>query len=114
MKKLKHKRNKESKENKFKITPTGDRVLIRPYKGETEKTVGKITIVLPDSVSEEKSDKGVVLSVGDGKYIDGKLIPVRVRVGDKIIFSKYGYDEVNIDGEELYLVKEDNILAIIK
>ncbi len=114
MKKLKHKGNKKSKENKFKIIPTGDRVLVRPSGGESEKIVGKITIVLPQSISEEKSDRGVVLSVGDGRYIDGKLVPVRVKVGDRIIFSKYGYDEIDLDGEKLYLLKEDSVLAIIK
>jgi len=54
------------------------------------------------------------LAVGEGKWVDGKLVPVRIKVGDVVIFSKYGYDEVEQSGEELYLLKEDNILAVIK
>jgi len=52
--------------------------------------------------------------VGEGKWVDGKLVPIRIKVGDVVIFSKYGYDEVEQDDEELYLLKEDNILAVIK
>lgn len=95
-----------------KIIPLGDRVLLKPYSEESEKKVGKIKIVLPDT--KEKSDRGKVLAVGPGRYEDGKRVPLTVKVGDVVLFSKYGYDEVNLDDEDLYLVKEDNILAIIK
>ena len=56
----------------------------------------------------------MVVAVGKGEYKDGKLVSVSVNVGDKIAFSKYGYDEISIEGEEYYLIKEDNILAILK
>lgn len=94
--------------------PLGDRVLLRPYREEGDRTIGRIKIVLPESVSKEKSDKGKVLAIGEGRNENGKLIPMKVRVGDTVIFSKYGYDEVVVNDEELYLVKEDNILAVIK
>lgn len=98
------------------IKPFGDRVLVKPFtedelKGSKGNHYG---IVLPDSVSKEKSAQGKVLAVGEGKWIDGKLEPVRVKIGDVVIFSKYGYDEVEHNNEELYLLKEENILAIIK
>ncbi|KKW13570.1 MAG: 10 kDa chaperonin [Parcubacteria group bacterium GW2011_GWA2_50_10b] len=65
-------------------------------------------------MTKEKSAQGKVLAVGEGKFADGQLVPVRVKVGDTVIFSKYSYDEVEQDGEELYLLKEENILAVIK
>lgn len=111
---------KKKGKNKIKavvnIKPCGDRVLIRPFtedevKGEKGNHYG---IVLPESVAKEKSAQGKVLAVGEGKWVEGKLVPVRIKVGDKVIFSKYGYDEVEQDGEELYLLKEENILAIVK
>jgi len=100
------------------IKPFGDRLLVRPFTEEfLRHAQGKSPsygIILPDSVSKEKSAQGKVLAVGEGKWVDGKLVPVRVKVGDTVIFSKYGYDEVEQDSEELYLLKEENILAIIK
>ncbi|MBX4195597.1 co-chaperone GroES [Candidatus Parcubacteria bacterium] len=99
---------------KLKIVPMGDRVLLRPERETEEKRIGSVRIVLPESVSKEKSDRGKVVAVGEGRFEDGKLVPMRVKVGDAVIFSKYGYDEVKLDGEELYLVKEDSILAVIK
>ncbi|MBX4189269.1 co-chaperone GroES [Candidatus Parcubacteria bacterium] len=97
-----------------KIIPLGDRVLIRPFKEEEVKKVGNFKIILPESISKEKSDQGKVLAVGEGKMVDGKLQPVRVKVGDTVIFSKYGFDEVKQGEEDLYLLKEDNILAVVK
>ncbi|MEK7186872.1 MAG: co-chaperone GroES [Patescibacteria group bacterium] len=100
-----------------KIIPLGDRVLVRPFTEDAlRQTQGKKIsgIILPDTITKEKSAQGKVLEVGPGKYEDGKLVPLRIKVGDKIIFSKYGYDEVELEGEELYLIKEEHILAIIK
>lgn len=109
-----HRRSAEKAESKIK--PFGDRVLVRPFtedevKGEKRNHYG---IVIPDTVSKEKSAQGKVLAVGEGKWVEGKLMPVRLKVGDTVIFSKYGYDEVEQNGEELYLLKEENILAVIK
>jgi chaperonin GroES len=101
-----------------RITPLADRVLVKPFTEESlRQAQGKgasFGIILPDSVSKEKSAQGKVLAVGEGKFVDGELVPVRVKVGDTVIFSKYGYDEVEQGGEELYLLKEENILAVIK
>ena len=101
---------------KAQIKPFGDRVLVRPFtedevKGNKENHYG---IIIPDTVSKEKSAQGKVLAVGEGKWLEGKLVPVRIKVGDVVIFSKYGYDEVEHRGEELYLLKEESILAVIK
>lgn len=96
-----------------KLIPLGDRVLLRPIEEESEKKMGKIKFVLPDT-AKEKSDRGKVVAVGQGRVEDGKRVPLTVKIGDVVIYSKYGYDEVTLEGKEYYLVKEDNILAIIK
>ena len=96
-----------------RIMPLGDRVLVRPFTEEEVQGRAHFGIILPEEVSKEKSAEGIVLAVGEGKIVDGKLRPMSVSVGDRVIFSKYGYDEVK-DGEiELYILKEDALLAII-
>lgn len=111
------KRRKQEKKTP-QIKPFGDRVLVRPFTEEALRQARgnkpSFGIILPESVTKEKSAQGKVLAVGEGKWVDGKLIPVRIKVGDTVIFSKYGYDEVGQEGIELYLLKEENILAVIK
>ena len=97
-----------------KIIPLGSRVLIRPFTKEELTKKNRFGILLPDSGSKDKSEQGLVLAVGPGDYQDGKLVPIRVKIGDKVAFSKYGFEEVTSDGEELYLIKEENILAVLK
>jgi chaperonin GroES len=90
-------------------TPYGDRVLVRPQPAEEKTSFG---IIIPDQ-AKEKPEQGIVVAVGEGKMgQDGKILPMRVGVGDKIMFSKYGYDEVKIDGAEYYLIREDSITFI--
>jgi chaperonin GroES len=91
-------------------TPYGDRVLVKPKAAEETTSFG---IIIPDS-TKEKPEQGVVVAVGTGKVTDdGTLVPMRVQVGDTIMFNKYGYDEVKIDGTEYYLIREDNITYIL-
>jgi len=110
---------------KAQIKPFGDRVLVRPFTEEelrlrpatAKQALSKkstFDIILPESVTKAKSAQGKVLAVGEGKWVEDKLVPVRLKVGDIVVFSKYGYDEVEQEGEELYLLKEDSILAVIK
>ena len=97
---------------KKKIIPLGDRVLVRTIEADTKTKSG---IIIPDTVSKERPEQGVVVAVGEGRTTDeGKIIPSSVKVGDVIIFSKYGPDEVKIDNEEYYILSESNILAIVK
>ena len=113
--KPKIKKVKSTPKSKKGILPFGDRVLVRPMSiGEAEGKKNSYGIIIPETVKEEKSAQGRVLAVGDGGREEGRLVPMRVKVGDLVIFSKYGYDEVEQNGEELYLIKEENILAIIK
>ncbi|MES2203492.1 MAG: co-chaperone GroES [Patescibacteria group bacterium] len=89
--------------------PYGDRVLVKPEPTEETTSFG---IISPDT-SKEKPEQGVVVAVGEGRTAtDGTLIPVRVKKGDKIMFSKYGYDEVKINGADYYLIREDSITYI--
>ena len=104
---------KEMKPKKLGIKPLGDRVLI---KEEMEKGAERITasgIIIPDSANGDRGAKrGTVVAVGEGKYEDGKLIPMRVVVGDAVLFQ-WG-DTVKIADEEYHMVNESNILGIIK
>jgi chaperonin GroES len=100
--------------SQFGVTPLGSRVLIRPFTKEELQTKNSFGIILPDSGSKEKSEQGTVLALGPGEYHDGKLVLPTVKVGDKVAFSKYGYEDISINGEELYLIKEENVLAILK
>ncbi len=93
-----------------KLKPLGDRVLVRPLQ---QQEMTKSGIVLPES-SKEKPQEGEVLAVGAGKYIDGKLQPLDVQVGQKVLFSKYAPNDVKIDGEELYIMSEGDILGILE
>ena len=97
-----------------KIMPLADRVLIRPLSKDDLNKKSDFGIIMPDTVDKEKPEQGKVIAVGEGKFEDGKLVPMKVKVGDVVIFSKYGFDEVKLNEEELYILKEENILAIIK
>jgi chaperonin GroES len=91
----------------------GDRILVRPEEAKVTKSPGGI--IIPDTAQKEKPEHGVVIAVGPGKRgDDNELIPVSVKVGDTVLFSKYGYDEVKVGDEEYYMVTESNILAVIK
>jgi chaperonin GroES len=97
------------------ITPLHDRVVVRPLTAEELGTTSPSGIIIPDTVSKEKPEQGVVVAVGQGKWNeDGDArIPLTVTVGNKVVFSKYGYDEIKVDGNEYYIVSESSILGII-
>jgi len=92
------------------FTPLHDRVLVRRV-DEEEKTMGGL--IIPDS-AKEKPQEGEVVSCGEGARKDsGELIPMMVKAGDKILFGKWSGTEVKIDGEDLLIMKESDILGII-
>ena len=95
----------------MKIRPLHDRVIIKRLE-EEEKTKGGI--IIPDS-AKEKPAEGKVIAVGKGKIgEDGKLQPLDVKPGDRILFSKYAGTEVKVDGEETLIMREDDILGVIE
>ena len=99
----------------MKITPLHDRVLIEPAdKEKGGKT--KSGIYLPETVSKDRPEEGVVIAVGPGKFDeDGKRrIPMAVKKGDRVLFTKYGPNEIKVDGKEYLIAREEDILAILK
>lgn len=104
-----------SKDSSTTIKPLADRVVVRQLTEEEAGTKSASGIIIPDTVSKEKPEQGIVVAVGEGKWDeDGeKRIPMDVKVGDRIIFTKYGYDEVKVGGEEFYIVSGSSILGII-
>ena len=98
--------------NKDFIKPLGDRVVIEPLSEENSKTKGGI--IIPDTIDKEKPEKGKIVAVGPGRINDeGEIIPMSVEVGQKVIFSKYGPDEVKVGDKEYFILSESNILGII-
>jgi len=92
------------------VKPLGDRVLVEP---QEEKEVKKGGIIIPDS-AKEKPTEGIIRAVGTGKKDDsGKVLPFEVKVGDRVLISKYGGTEIKIDGREYKLLNSDDILAIV-
>ncbi len=95
----------------MKIRPLQDRVIVKRLE-EEEKTKGGI--IIPDT-AKEKPQEGKVIAVGKGKVTeDGKLIPLDVKAGDRILFGKYAGTEIKIDGEEHLIMREEDILGIIE
>ena len=93
------------------LKPLGDRLIVRAVEEEETTTSG---IVLPDT-AKEKPQKGKVLAVGDGKLDDnGQRVPLDVSEGDEVLYSKYGGTEIKIDGEELLVLRESDVLAKVQ
>lgn len=106
----KPKRTAKATKTKTKIRPLGEKVLVKRLEAE-ETTRGGI--VLPDT-AKEKPQKGNVLAVGDGKLLDdGTRAKFQVKVGDTILFTSYAGSEIKVDGEEMMLMEESDILAIL-
>ena len=94
----------------MRFKPLHDRLLIKPMEAETKTKSG---IIIPDT-AQEKPMQGEVVAVGKGKRLeDGRLEPLGVRVGDKVIYGKWSGTEVKLDGEDLIIMKESDILGIV-
>ena len=92
------------------ITPLHDRVLVRRLE---EKETVKGGIIIPDT-AKEKPQEGKVIAVGKGKVSDeGKVLPLSVKAGDRILFAKYSGSDIKIDGEEFLILREDEVLAVL-
>jgi chaperonin GroES len=91
----------------MKVKPLGDRIVVKAIEAEEVTASG---LVLPDT-AKEKPVRGKVLAVGDGRYEDGKRVPLDVVEGDEVIYSKYGGTEIKLDGEDVIILRESDILA---
>ena len=96
------------------IRPLNDKVIVRPLTDAEQGTSSPSGIIIPDSAKKEKPEQGIVIAVGPGKFDeDGeKRIPLDIKVGDHIVFSKYGFDELKVDRKEYYIVAENSILGV--
>jgi len=94
-----------------KIRPLHDRVVVRRLEEERKSAGG---IVIPDNAAE-KPDQGEVVAVGNGKILeDGKVRPLDVKVGDRILFGKYSGNEIRLDGQEYLIMREDDVLGVFE
>ena len=94
-----------------KVRPLGDKILLKRVEAESKTKSG---IVLPET-AKEKPKRGTVIAVGDGKLLDsGERAKFQVKKGDEVIFASYAGTEVKIDGEELMIMSEDDILAVVE
>jgi chaperonin GroES len=95
----------------MKLRPLHDRVIIKRLDNERKTASG---IVIPDNAAE-KPDQGEILAVGNGKVgDDGKIRPLGVKVGDKVLFGKYSGQSVKVEGEELLVMREEDIMAVVE
>ena len=92
------------------LQPLEDRIVVKPSEGEEMTASG---LVIPDT-AKEKPQEGEVLAVGPGRFEDGQRVPLDVKVGDKVIYSKYGGTEIKVDGEDLLVLRESDVLAKVQ
>lgn len=96
----------------MKLKPLGDNVVIKAITKE-EKT--KSGIILPDTVDKEKPEQGEVIAIGPGKLLDnGSRAPMEVKPGDRVLFKKYSPDEIKVEGEEVLVLSQSDIIAILE
>ena len=97
----------------MKINPLGDRVVVEPHKDAAGKT--KSGLYLPETMEKDRPEQGTVIAVGPGKLTDeGKRIPMSVKKGNVVLFTKYGPNEIKVDGKEYLIAREEDILAILE
>lgn len=97
--------------NTPKIRPLGDKLVVEPQELETKTKGG---IVLPDTADKDKPMRGKVLAIGTGKYLDGKVHPLQVKVGDKVLFGKYAGTNVKLDNTDLLVMREEDVMGVIE
>ncbi|SHJ07738.1 chaperonin GroES [Malonomonas rubra DSM 5091] len=94
------------------IRPLQDRIIVERVEEETTTAGG---IIIPDTVSKEKPQEGVVVAAGKGKVTpEGKVLPLDVKTGDKVLFGKYAGSEIKVDGKEYLIMREDDILGVVE
>ena len=99
----------------MKIRPLGDRILIEPISAEEVKKIGKINLVMPQTVDKQRPEQGRVVAVGLGRFNkDGKRVALEVKRGDTVLFTKYGPNEIKVDGKDYLIAEEKDILAILE
>ena len=96
----------------FAFRPLGEKIVVKPSQKDGDKKLAS-GIIIPETANKERPARGKVVAVGEGKREEGKLVPLTVQVGDEVLFSKYGYDEIKLDDVEYYILSESSVLGII-
>lgn len=94
-----------------KIRPLGDRLVVEPQELETKTKGG---ILIPDTADKDKPMRGKVVAIGGGKYYDGKLQPLQVKVGDEVLFGKYAGTNVKLNEKELLVMREEDVMGVLE
>ncbi len=94
-----------------KIRPLHDRVVIKPNEAETKTASG---IIIPDTAGKEKPAEGTITNVGTGKMIDGKVQPLQVKTGDKVLYGKYAGTTIKLGDTEYLVMREDDVMAVLE
>ena len=100
-----------SSKNTPNIRPLADRIVVEPKELESTSAGG---IIIPDTADKEKPMEGTVLAIGNGKYIDGKMQPLQVKVGDQILFGKYAGTSIKLTGKELLVMREEDVMGVLE
>jgi chaperonin GroES len=94
-----------------RIRPLADRLIVKRIEEQEQRSVGGI--IIPDT-AKEKAQEGKVVAVGPGRKEDGKVLPVDVKAGDRVLFGKYAGSEIKIDGEEHLILREEDVLGVVE
>ena len=94
-----------------KIRPLADRIVVETMEIETKTTGG---IVIPDTADKDKPIRGTVVAIGNGKYVDGKIHPLQVKIGDEILFGKYSGTNIKLDNKEYLVMREEDVMGVIE
>lgn len=94
-----------------KIRPLSDRVVVEPRELETTTAGG---IVIPDTADKDKPIQGTIIAIGAGRYVDGKMQPLQVKVGDKVLFGKYSGTNVKLQTKEYLVMREEDIMGVLE
>lgn len=94
-----------------KIRPLSDRIVIEPMEFET-KTAGGIYI--PDTADKDKPMQGTVIAIGTGRYVDGKMQPLQVKIGDRVLFGKYAGTSVKLSTKEFLVMREEDVMGVLE
>ncbi|OGG61097.1 hypothetical protein A3C87_03020 [Candidatus Kaiserbacteria bacterium RIFCSPHIGHO2_02_FULL_49_34] len=106
---------KNATKKEIGIIPLGDRVLVRPLSEQELSTASSLGIILPDAAKKAQTGQGEVIAVGAGKTLDsGEKVAAPVAAGDRVLYSKYSYEEVSADGIDYHILSADNLLAVFK
>lgn len=93
------------------IRPLADRIVVEPKETEAKSAGG---IVIPDTADKDKPMQGTVLAIGNGKYIDGKIQPLQVKIGDKVLFGKYAGTNVKFNEKEYLVMREEDVMGVLE